>query len=163
MPEPIVICDYDPEWPQRYQALRARLAEALDELAANIEHVGSTAVPGLAAKPTIDLNVQLRSARDLPAAVERLARLGYAHEGDFGIVGREAFATPPGYGVHDHHLYVCAPDWAGMKTKSLFETTCARMRMRLKLTLNSSDRWRLNIEMTARHTPMQRRRSSWMS
>ena len=42
-----------------------------------------------------------------------LAGLGYAHEGDLGIVGREAFATPPGYGAHDHHLYVCAPDWPG--------------------------------------------------
>ncbi|MFI4975259.1 MAG: GrpB family protein [Caulobacterales bacterium] len=113
MPEPVVICDYDPAWPQRYETLRVRIAEALGDLAASIEHVGSTSVPGLAAKPTIDLNVVLRSPDELGEVIGRLARLGYAHEGDLGIAGREAFATPPGYGTHDHHLYVCAPDWVG--------------------------------------------------
>jgi GrpB-like predicted nucleotidyltransferase (UPF0157 family) len=93
--------------------LRAPIAGALAALAIEIVHVGSTAVPGLAAKPVIDLNVRLRAAEDLPAVIERLARLGYVHEGDLGIVGREAFATPPGYATHDHHLYVCAPDRGG--------------------------------------------------
>jgi GrpB-like predicted nucleotidyltransferase (UPF0157 family) len=118
--EPVVIEDYDPGWPRRYETLRARVADALGGLAARIEHVGSTSVPGLAAKPTIDIVVLLRSVHDLPAAIEGLARLGYAHEGDFGIVGREAFATPPGYAVHDHHLYVCAPDWVGFEDQILF-------------------------------------------
>lgn len=113
MPEPVVICDYDPAWPERYERLRAPVAEAVGEYAADIQHIGGTSVPGLAAKPTIDINILLRSAGDLPAAIERLARLGYVHEGDLGIIGREAFATPPGYAVHDHHLYVCAPDWGG--------------------------------------------------
>jgi len=93
---------------------------ALGELAASIEHVGSTAVPGLAAKPTIDFVVQLRAAQDLAAAIARLAALGYAHEGDLGIVGREAFTTPPGYGVHDHHLYVCPPEWRGFDDQLAF-------------------------------------------
>ena len=120
MSEPVVIVDYDPAWPERYERLRAPVAAALGELAASIEHVGSTAVPGLAAKPTIDFVVQLRAAQDLPAAIARLAALGYAHEGDLGIVGREAFATPPGYGVHDHHLYVCAPEWCGFDDQLAF-------------------------------------------
>jgi GrpB-like predicted nucleotidyltransferase (UPF0157 family) len=118
--EPVVICDYDPDWPARYERLRALIAPALGDLAAAIDHVGSTAVPGLAAKPTIDLVVRLRSAADLPAAIDRLARLGYAHEGDFGIVGREAFATPPGHSTHDHHLYVCLPDWRGYDDQIAF-------------------------------------------
>ena len=46
---------------------------------------------------------------DIRARARRLKK----SEGDLGIVGREAFATPPGYSVHDHHLYVCAPDWGG--------------------------------------------------
>jgi GrpB-like predicted nucleotidyltransferase (UPF0157 family)/RimJ/RimL family protein N-acetyltransferase len=111
--EPVIIVDYDPAWPSRFEALRARLAPALEALGVQIVHVGSTSVPGLAAKPVIDLNIVLRSAADLPSAIERLAALGYVHEGDLGIAGREAFATPPGYGRHDHHLYVCAPDWTG--------------------------------------------------
>jgi GrpB-like predicted nucleotidyltransferase (UPF0157 family) len=120
MPEPVVVVDYDPAWPQRYEMLRARIAETLGELAARIEHVGSTSVPGLAAKATIDVNVLLRTTQDRDVVIERLARLGYTHEGDFGIAGREAFATPPGYGVHDHHLYVCAPDWGGFNDQIAF-------------------------------------------
>jgi phosphoribosylformylglycinamidine synthase subunit PurQ / glutaminase len=118
--EPVVICDYDPDWPARYEQLRALIAPVLGALATAIDHVGSTAVPGLAAKPTIDLVVRLRSAADLPAAIERLARLGYDHEGDFGIAGREAFATPAGYSTHDHHLYVCLPDWRGYDDQIAF-------------------------------------------
>jgi GrpB-like predicted nucleotidyltransferase (UPF0157 family) len=120
MSEPVVISEYDPDWPLRYEALRRPVAEALGGLAAQIEHVGSTSVPGLAAKPTIDMVVRLKSANDLPTVIERLARLGYEHEGDFGIVGREAFATPPGYATHDHHLYVCASDWAGFGEQIAF-------------------------------------------
>ena len=120
MPEPVIICDYDPAWPQRYEALRGPVAEALGDLAAQIDHIGSTSVPGLAAKPTIDIVVKLRAAADLAGAIERLAGLGYAHEGDLGVAGREAFATPPGYGPHDHHLYVCAPDWGGYADQVAF-------------------------------------------
>jgi GrpB-like predicted nucleotidyltransferase (UPF0157 family) len=120
MSEPVIIVDYDPDWPARYEALRTRIAPALGDLAAEIVHVGSTSVPGLAAKPVIDLNILLRSPADLPAVIGRLARLGYRHEGDFGIAGREAFATPPGYSAHDHHLYVCAPDWPGYTDQIAF-------------------------------------------
>ena len=141
MPEPVVICDYDPAWPERYEALRAAVVAALGDVAAAIEHVGSTSVPGLAAKPTIDLVVRMRSHADLPAAIERLARLGYVHEGDLGITGREAFATPPGYATHDHHLYVCAPDWPGFDDQVVFRDhlrshpSAARAYERLKRTL----------------------------
>ncbi len=146
MPEPIVIVDYDPEWPRRYEALRAPLAAAVGELAAEIVHVGSTSVPGLAAKPVIDLNIRLRAKDDLPAVIERLAGLGYAHEGDLGIVGREAFATPPGYATHDHHLYVCAPEWGGHRDQIAFRdylrghASAARAYARLKRTLAARHR-----------------------
>jgi GrpB-like predicted nucleotidyltransferase (UPF0157 family) len=126
VPEPVVIADYDPAWTERYEALRAQIAPALGELAAAIEHVGSTSVPGLAAKATIDLVVRLHSVGDLKEAIGRLARLGYVHEGDLGIAGREAFATPPGYAVHDHHLYVCVPDWPGFEAQIAFRNYLRR-------------------------------------
>ena len=67
------------------------IGAALGDLAVAIEHVGSTAVPGLAAKPIIDLVVVIASRAQLPAVIAALARLGYIHEGDKGIPGREAF------------------------------------------------------------------------
>jgi GrpB-like predicted nucleotidyltransferase (UPF0157 family) len=60
----------------------------------------------------------LRSVDDLPTAIDRLASLGYAHKGDLGIPGREAFATP--LGLPAHHLYVCAADSAELRRHLLF-------------------------------------------
>jgi GrpB-like predicted nucleotidyltransferase (UPF0157 family) len=99
--------DYDPHWPAVFETLRAEIAGTLGDLALTIEHVGSTAVPGLAAKPIIDIDVLLRSASGLSACMERLATLGYKHRGDLGIPEREAFAAPPDHPAH--HLYVCPP------------------------------------------------------
>jgi GrpB-like predicted nucleotidyltransferase (UPF0157 family) len=82
------------------------LASTLGGLAVAIEHVGSTAVPGLAAKPIIDLDVVIADRSDLPTVIEQLRPLGYQHEGDLGVPGREAFTTPTA--APPHHLYVCA-------------------------------------------------------
>src|ERR1700681_3606275 len=65
----LTIQDYDPSWPQRFETLRAGIAAALGEMVSVIEHVGSTSVPGLAAKPIIDMDVVLRSATDLPQVI----------------------------------------------------------------------------------------------
>ena len=106
MSDPVVIVAYDRRWPARFAALRDRLAGALGPLAVGIEHVGSTAVPGLAAKPIIDLDVVIATREDLPAVIQRLRPLGYEHEGDLGVAGREAFTSPAD--GPPHHLYVCA-------------------------------------------------------
>jgi len=118
MADPLVVVGYDPMWPALFVALRAPIAAALGDLAVAIEHVGSTAVPGLAAKPIIDLDVAIRVATDLPAAIERLAPLGYVYEGDMGITGRAAFSWPP-HSVR-HHLYVCAVDSVAYRRHLLF-------------------------------------------
>ena len=76
-------------------------------MAAAIEHVGSTAVPDLAAKPIIDIDALLASETMLTAATERLASLGYIHRGNLGIPEREAFRAPANDPPHD--LYVCPP------------------------------------------------------
>lgn len=107
---PVVVVDYDPNWPGLFETLRSRIASSIGDLAQTIEHVGSTAVPGLAAKPVIDMDILLRSASDLRAAIRRLASFGYVHQGNLGILDREAFAAPPDQPAH--HLYVCPPESA---------------------------------------------------
>lgn len=87
----IQVVDYDSQWPAIFDVLAARARGALAGLATRVEHVGSTAVPGLVAKPIVDLDVAVANARDIPPAIERLATLGYVHEGDLGIEGRQAF------------------------------------------------------------------------
>jgi GrpB-like predicted nucleotidyltransferase (UPF0157 family) len=100
------VVDYDPAWPMQFARLRDGLWVYLKELALGIEHVGSTSVPGLAAKPILDVDVVIASRNDLRAVVARLATAGYSHRGDLGIEDREAFAEPAGW--PRHHLYVCS-------------------------------------------------------
>ncbi len=102
--QPVVVSEYEPGWPTLFQRIAEPVQRALGELAAAVEHVGSTSVPGLAAKPVIDVDVVVRSAEDVPAAIERLRELGYVYQGDKGILGREAFMGPPD--APRHHLYV---------------------------------------------------------
>ena len=104
MTDPIQIVPYDPRWPIEFARLRDCLLEAIGHLALTVEHVGSTAVPGLPAKPILDIDVVVGSAEHVPEAVARLAEIGYKHVGDLGIKGREAFEGPSGTAVH--HLYV---------------------------------------------------------
>ncbi len=104
MSEPIQIVPYDPAWPVTLQTLRSRLYDAVGHLAVAVEHVGSTAVSGLAAKPILDVDVVMRSASDLADAICRLGGIGYVHLGDQGVPGREAFAGPQG--SPQHHLYL---------------------------------------------------------
>jgi GrpB-like predicted nucleotidyltransferase (UPF0157 family) len=106
----VIVTEYDPAWAGQFDLLRSRVAGALGDLAERIEHVGSTAVPGLAAKPIIDVDVLLKSSSDFLVAVTKLNELGYEHRGDLGIAGREAFAAPPGGPAH--HLYLCSPEGA---------------------------------------------------
>ncbi|CAN5377943.1 GrpB family protein [soil metagenome] len=97
------VVPYDPFWVLQFEGIRRSVDRALLGLDHRTEHVGSTAMPGVAAKPIIDVDVVLPSADLVPAATEALIGLGYHYEGDLGIVGREAFSAPPG---QPHHLYV---------------------------------------------------------
>jgi len=107
--EPVEIADYDPTWPAQFAEIAARVYHAFaDGPLLVIEHVGSTAVVGLAAKPIVDIDVIVPSREALPDAVARLASLGYVHKGDGGVPRREAFSWPSG--ELRHHLYVCACD-----------------------------------------------------
>ena len=86
---------------------------ALGSLGLRIEHVGSTSVPGLPAKPIIDMDVVIESADQLEDVTARLTEIGYEGRGDLGVTGRYAFKSPPG--LPDHHLYVCARDNAELR------------------------------------------------
>jgi len=116
---PVGIVPYDLAWPLIFEGLKNVYASALGRLALAIEHVGSTAVPGLAAKPIIDVDVVIPSRALLSEVIGRLAALGYRHQGDLGVPGREAFARE---GVDEvprdgtgrcwpaHQLSICAVD-----------------------------------------------------
>jgi GrpB-like predicted nucleotidyltransferase (UPF0157 family) len=105
----IEVVDYDPRWPETFAHLRSPILTALGDLAVAVEHVGSTSVPGLAAKPVIDISIVVPEKSDVPTGISRLAILGYVHRGDLGIEGREAFANPSGLPMHTQPVLV--PAW----------------------------------------------------
>jgi GrpB-like predicted nucleotidyltransferase (UPF0157 family) len=117
VPDPIVIVDYSPAWLLEFELLRDRAAAAVGNLAIAIEHVGSTAVPGLAAKPVIDLVIVVEP-EDVQAAIDRLTVIGYVHQGNLGVEGREAFGVPEG--ERRHHLYVSPTDSEELRAQLAF-------------------------------------------
>jgi GrpB-like predicted nucleotidyltransferase (UPF0157 family) len=100
----VTVQNYDPEWPLTFESLYLSISGALSDILVSVEHVGSTAVRGLAAKPVIDIDVVVAET-DVAVGISRLATLGYVHLGDLGIPQREAFAQPPG--SPRHNLYLC--------------------------------------------------------
>ena len=101
----IVVTDYDPAWPERYrreaEAIRAVLGDRLVEL----HHIGSTAVPGLAAKPVIDILPVVRTLEGIDSCNPGFAALGYECMGEFGIPGRRYYRKGGAERTHQIHLF----------------------------------------------------------
>lgn len=93
-PIDIYLADYDPRWPQMFEDERARIVNAIGEWVADVQHVGSTAIPGLAAKPIIDIAVHLKSLVDALKRITPLVEIGYDCLGEFGIADRIYFRKP---------------------------------------------------------------------
>ncbi|CAI6075847.1 GrpB family protein [Cohnella sp. JJ-181] len=113
--KPILIENYNIKWPVLFEELAFILRNGLGNLIMDIEHVRSTSVPGLAAKPIIDLDIVVDSMTSLPEITARLRDLGYYAEGNLGVEGREAFGrmdervpyNQENKPMAEHHLYVC--------------------------------------------------------
>ena len=120
----MVVVNYNEKWPQDFLKIKNELTKVLT-VKCEVQHVGSTSIPGMKAKPIIDIDVGLENWSDFEAVKKALAEIGYEHEGDKGITGREAFCRNGK--VHneildsiDHHLYVCSADNEEYKRHILF-------------------------------------------
>jgi GrpB-like predicted nucleotidyltransferase (UPF0157 family) len=102
----VEVVAYSDDWPGWFDRVARDLRSALAHVAgARVEHVGSTSVTGLAAKPVLDVDVVV-APRDVASAVAALTAIGYVHRGDLGVTGREAFAAPDQ--EPRRNVYVCA-------------------------------------------------------
>lgn len=119
----IEIVAYSPQWASEFQELSAIYLQHLGNLILSVEHVGSTAVKGLAAKPILDIDVVIKDRDNLSLIEEKLAELGYVHHGNQGISDREVFKRSSDQTPFDgslrvwqrHHLYVCPSDSLSLK------------------------------------------------
>jgi GrpB-like predicted nucleotidyltransferase (UPF0157 family) len=111
--KPVYVVEYDPEWPRIFDQLTQPIWRNVRDVAIAVEHVGSTSVPGLAAKPVIDIDIVIATRSDLPLVVERLAAVGYQHRGNLGVEDRDAFRAPEH--LPAHHLYVCVQNCVALR------------------------------------------------
>ncbi|MBR6574118.1 MAG: GrpB family protein [Clostridia bacterium] len=106
----VVVLPYDSAWKAAFEEIRKEIEQAAGDLIVDVEHVGSTSVEGMSAKPCIDLDVVIPDHAVFDAVADRLKAIGYFHEGDLGIKGREAFRYSGKPHLMTHHLYVCPRD-----------------------------------------------------
>ena len=105
----MVVEKYNPKWVEQFRVLKEFLEKNTTEYI-SIEHVGSTSISGMNAKPIIDIDIVVEDASQFQRLKEELSKIGYVHEGDRGIPGREAFDHENVPLNIDHHLYVCVKD-----------------------------------------------------
>ncbi len=119
---------YNPYWKTAFDALKLFLTAALKDVVIDIQHTGSTAIPGLCAKPILDVDIIVQNPAQLGNILTQLEQLGYINKGEQGIAGRHALrqateATPasvPPCKWQAHHLYVCLPDSLALKNHIVF-------------------------------------------
>ena len=103
----IVVLPYDTAWQSAFEKIKGEIEEAIGDLIIGIEHVGSTSVEGMSAKPCIDVDVIIKDYSVFAAVIVGLKAIGYIHEGNLGIKNREAFNYSGKEHLQTHHLYVC--------------------------------------------------------
>lgn len=122
-----IIHSYNPLWSDEYNRIYQVLKAHLANFSTDIQHVGSTAVPGLPAKPILDIDIIIEHKSLLTGVSAKLEQVGYINRGDQGIPGRFAFrqqslSTPETLDRQkwmEHHLYVCDADSLALKNHLL--------------------------------------------
>jgi GrpB-like predicted nucleotidyltransferase (UPF0157 family) len=144
---PIKIVDYEPSWPALFAAERDGLRSLFGDLLEDVHHIGSTSVPGLAAKPKIDIDAVLRSDDLVPEAIEHVKATGaWDYHGDPYGDGRWTFTRGRTRGVR---LYLCGPANAAHDERILFrdwlrdhpEDAAAYQALKRRLAIDANGDW----------------------
>jgi len=108
MTNEVIVVEYDPVWPSLFEEEKARLLAVVGDHIEDIQHIGSTAVPGLGAKPIIDIQMSLRDLALVEKCVGPLESIGYEYLGEYGVPGRHFFHKPARkpFAERTHHLQI---------------------------------------------------------
>jgi GrpB-like predicted nucleotidyltransferase (UPF0157 family) len=104
----IVLAPHSGAWGPAFECEESAISEALSDLSIQLHHIGSTAIPGIVAKPVIDMLGIVPAVEELDVRARRLAALGYEALGEFGIPGRRYFRKNAPGGVRTHQLHAFA-------------------------------------------------------
>lgn len=140
----VIVLPYDSNWKEEFKKIKKELEQSIGNDIISIEHVGSTSVEGLAAKPVIDIDIIIDCVM-FDHIKRKLYAIGYIHEGDLGITGREAFKYENKEHLMKHHLYVCDKDSEELKKHIVFRDW---------LKVNPDDRYaysKIKLEMAKKY------------
>jgi GrpB-like predicted nucleotidyltransferase (UPF0157 family) len=101
----VIVVPYDPQWTEEFARASAEIKTALGDTLLEIHHIGSTAIPGMWAKPVIDLLPVVEDLAALDARAAEMESLGYEVMGEFGIPGRRYFRRDNAAGERTHHVH----------------------------------------------------------
>ncbi|NKM97134.1 GrpB family protein [Rhizobium leguminosarum] len=113
----IKVVDYDPSWPRLFAEISTEISALLGNRLLSIDHIGSTSVPGLAAKPKIDLDAVTISDEFLPAAIEMVRAADFVFHGD---TGEQRWAFTRDHQAYGFKLYLCGPNNRANRDRILF-------------------------------------------
>lgn len=102
---------YEPDWSLLFLAERERLCASLGNYVLDVQHIGSTSIPGMAAKPILDIGVAVANFEEAVACVPLLEQLGYSYRGENGIARRHYFVKGDPRTHHLHMLEVASEEW----------------------------------------------------
>lgn len=127
----VILVPYSPEWPNEFLRLKDVYTQHLSSDIKSVEHVGSTSVPGLDAKPILDIDIVIAQHVSFQGLLTRLSSLGYKHVGNRGITDREAFERADKFVPYantssiwpDHNLYVCKENSASLENHLLLRNS----------------------------------------
>ena len=125
----IEVVSYDPKWKTEFQKAEHFFSNLLSDFDIDIEHVGSTSVPGLSAKPILDIDIIAKDSETVHKIIEKLSSVGYEHRGNLGIADREAFGynkANPEITWMNHNLYVCLVGCNSLRNHLLFRNYLQR-------------------------------------
>ena len=150
---PIAVVPYDRRWPAVFEQLQETIGHTLGDVAFQAYHVGSTAVPGLCAKPKIDIDVVLPSAGEIARSVDLLKKTDRDYHGDPYNDGMWTFTSLRGF-VPGHRIYLCAPETPTHKKRILFrdylrahpESAADYAVLKRKLVIESGGVWKTYTE-----------------
>ena len=125
----IEIVDYDDNWPESFQKIKQRIWPLVSEYSLSMEHIGSTSVKGLSAKPIIDIDIIIENTNNLKVITTILEKIDYKFMGDLGIEGRYAFKCIKS--AVRHNLYVCLMNCTALNNHLI---------LREHLRINANDR-----------------------
>ena len=105
MAQHVIVVDYNPEWPVMFAAEAGMIRRVLGSNCVAVHHIGSTAVPGLAAKPVIDIMPVVKSLNDVDCLASEFVKNGYEYLGEFGMAGRRYMRKGGDERTHQIHIF----------------------------------------------------------